>query len=29
MYLHAAHLAFKLGDKEYDVRSTPDFLAFS
>ena len=29
MYLHAAHLAFKLGDKEYDVQSTPDFLAFS
>lgn len=29
MYLHAAYLAFKLGDKEYNVHSTPDFLAFS
>ncbi len=29
MYLHAAYLAFSLGDKEYNVHSSPDFLAFS
>ena len=29
MYLHAAHLAFKLSDKNYDVHSNFDFLAFS
>lgn len=29
MYLHASRLAFELGGKNYDVSSTPDFLAFS
>lgn len=29
MYLHAARLAFELGENKYNVISSPDFLAFS